>query len=61
MANPVEPTPTVRREGLSAASMVAYGSGNFAFALLGLVITVNLQYFYTDDVGLSAGADATIS
>lgn len=55
MANPVEATPTVRREGLSVAAMLAYGSGNFAFALLGLVITVNLQYFYTDYVGLSAG------
>lgn len=46
---------SARREGLSMGAMVAYGSGNFAFALLGLVITVNLQYFYTDYVGLSAG------
>ncbi len=35
--------------------MVGYGAGNFAFALLGLVIAVNLQYFYTDHVGLRAG------
>ncbi len=48
------PAPS-RRSGLTTASMVAYGSGNFAFALLGLVISVNLQYFYTDYVGLSAG------
>jgi GPH family glycoside/pentoside/hexuronide:cation symporter len=34
---------------------LAYGSGNFAFALLGLVVAVNLQFFYTDYVGLSAG------
>lgn len=47
--------PSERRDGLSTGAMVAYGSGNFAFALLGLVIAVNLQYFYTDYVGLSAG------
>ncbi len=35
--------------------MFGYGVGNFAFALLGLVIAVNLQYFYTDYVGLTAG------
>ena len=51
----LDPATSVRRAGLSIASMVAYGSGNFAFALLGLVITVNLQFFYTDYVGLSAG------
>jgi len=56
MATPsIEPAVSVRRAGLSVAAMVGYGSGNFAFALLGLVITVNLQYFYTDYVGLSAG------
>ncbi|MCZ6463786.1 MAG: MFS transporter [Proteobacteria bacterium] len=36
-------------------SILGYGSGNFAFALLGLVVAVNLQFFYTDYVGLSAG------
>ena len=35
--------------------MVGYGAGNFAFSLLGLVVAVNLQFFYTDYVGLSAG------
>ncbi len=35
--------------------MLGYGSGNFAFSLLGLVVAVNLQFFYTDYVGLSAG------
>ena len=44
-----------RRTGLSTASIVGYGAGNFAFALLGLVVAVNLQFFYTDYVGLSAG------
>jgi Na+/melibiose symporter-like transporter len=34
---------------------MGYGAGNFAFALLGLVVAVNLQFFYTDYVGLSAG------
>jgi GPH family glycoside/pentoside/hexuronide:cation symporter len=54
-AEPTAPPTSTRRSGLSTASMIAYGSGNFAFSLLGLVITVNLQYFYTDYVGLSAG------
>jgi GPH family glycoside/pentoside/hexuronide:cation symporter len=44
-----------RREGLPLVSLVGYGAGNFAFALLGLVVAVNLQFFYTDYVGLSAG------
>jgi GPH family glycoside/pentoside/hexuronide:cation symporter len=35
--------------------VLGYGAGNFAFALLGLVVAVNLQFFYTDYVGLSAG------
>jgi len=35
--------------------VIGYGAGNFAFALLGLVVAVNLQFFYTDYVGLSAG------
>ena len=35
--------------------MLGYGAGNFAFSLLGLVVAVNLQFFYTDYVGLSAG------
>ena len=46
---------TVRRSGLPLRSLVGYGAGNFAFALLGLVVAVNLQFFYTDYVGLSAG------
>ena len=45
----------VRREHLGAGVMIGYGVGNFAFALLGLVVAVNLQFFYTDYVGLSAG------
>ena len=44
-----------RRENLPLLSLVGYGAGNFAFALLGLVVAVNLQFFYTDYVGLSAG------
>jgi len=47
--------PALRRDHLSAAAVVGYGAGNFAFALLGLVVAVNLQFFYTDYVGLSAG------
>lgn len=46
---------SVRRTGLTLGAMLGYGAGNFAFALLGLVVAVNLQYFYTDYVGLSAG------
>ena len=46
---------SVRRTGLSTRAIYAYGLGNFAFAFLGLVISVNLQFFYTDYVGLSAG------
>jgi glycoside/pentoside/hexuronide:cation symporter, GPH family len=56
MRTTVDATPVAaRRENLSAAAMVGYGTGNFAFSLLGLVIAVNLQFFYTDYVGLSAG------
>jgi GPH family glycoside/pentoside/hexuronide:cation symporter len=44
-----------RRENLPLRSIVGYGAGNFSFALLGLVVSVNLQFFYTDYVGLSAG------
>jgi GPH family glycoside/pentoside/hexuronide:cation symporter len=40
---------------LPAAAVLGYGAGNFAFSLLGLVVAVNLQFFYTDYVGLSAG------
>ncbi|MCP4004201.1 MAG: MFS transporter [bacterium] len=47
--------PSARRSGLSMGSVLGYGSGNFAFALIGLVVAVNLQFFYTDYVGLSAG------
>jgi Na+/melibiose symporter-like transporter len=45
----------VRRENIPLWSLFGYGAGNFAFALLGLVVAVNLQFFYTDYVGLSAG------
>ena len=44
-----------RRAGLPLLSVLGYSSGNFGFALLGLVVAVNLQFFYTDYVGLSAG------
>ena len=54
MAAPPPPENT-RRTGLPLRSAMAYGAGNFAFALLGLVVAVNLQFFYTDYVGLSAG------
>lgn len=47
--------PSTRRANLPLGAVVAYGAGNFAFALLGLVVAVNLQFFYTDYVGLSAG------
>jgi GPH family glycoside/pentoside/hexuronide:cation symporter len=46
---------SARRAGLSNGTILGYGLGNFAFALLGLVVAVNLQFFYTDYVGLSAG------
>ena len=46
---------SIRRSNLPLASVAGYGAGNFAFALLGLVVAVNLQFFYTDYVGLSAG------
>lgn len=46
---------STRAQGLSNTSIIGYSSGNFGFALLGLVVAVNLQYFYTDFVGLSAG------
>lgn len=46
---------SARRAGLPVATVVGYGLGNFAFALLGLVVAVNFQFFYTDYVGLSAG------
>lgn len=36
-------------------TIFGYGVGNFGFSLLGLVVSVNLQFFYTDYVGLSAG------
>jgi GPH family glycoside/pentoside/hexuronide:cation symporter len=47
--------PGARRSGLPMRALVGYGAGNFGFALLGLVVAVNLQFFYTDYVGLSAG------
>ncbi|MFQ5698230.1 MAG: MFS transporter [Myxococcota bacterium] len=40
---------------MSVSTVLVYGAGNFGFALLGLVVAVNLQFFYTDYVGLSAG------
>ena len=44
-----------RVAGLSGGIILGYGIGNFAFAFLGLVVVVNLQFFYTDYVGLGAG------
>lgn len=44
-----------RVSGLPGRVILGYGVGNFAFAFLGLVVTVNLQFFYTDYVGLGAG------
>lgn len=44
-----------RVDGLSGATILGYAVGNFAFAFLGLVVAVNLQFFYTDYVGLGAG------
>jgi GPH family glycoside/pentoside/hexuronide:cation symporter len=54
---PAQPSaaPSLRRENLPFSEVVGYGAGNFAFALLGLVVAVNLQFFYTDYVGLTAG------
>jgi Na+/melibiose symporter-like transporter len=49
------PPVAIRRERLPLAEVLGYGAGNFAFSLLGLVVAVNLQFFYTDYVGLSAG------
>jgi len=46
---------STRRTGLSITAIYGYSLGNFAFAFLGLVVSVNLQFFYTDYVGLSAG------
>ena len=46
---------SLRRENLPFSAVHGYAAGNFAFALLGLVVAVNLQFFYTDYVGLSAG------
>ena len=46
---------STRRENLPLSSVLGYGAGNCAYALLGLVVAVNLQFFYTDYVGLSAG------
>lgn len=54
VALPLAPT-SVRRENLPLRAVLGYGAGNFAFSLLGLVVAVNLQFFYTDYVGLSAG------
>lgn len=53
--DPDRPAAALRRTRLPLASVLGYGAGNFAFALLGLVVAVNLQFFYTDYVGLSAG------
>ncbi|MCX5738828.1 MAG: MFS transporter [Proteobacteria bacterium] len=44
-----------RRTRLPFSAILGYGAGNFAFSMLGLVVAVNLQFFYTDYVGLSAG------
>lgn len=52
VTQPSESTST-RKTGISMARMFGYGSGNFALSMLGLVIGVNLLFFYTDYVGLS--------
>jgi len=49
------PGQSARSSGVSNVQVFGYGAGNFGFALLGLVVSVNLQFFYTDFVGLSAG------
>ncbi len=49
------PSGVTRRADLPRGAVIGYGAGNFAFALLGLVVAVNLQFFYTDYVGLAAG------
>jgi glycoside/pentoside/hexuronide:cation symporter, GPH family len=51
----ISPAVTKRRSHLPLSAVLGYGAGNFAFALLGLVVAVNFQFFYTDYVGLSAG------
>ena len=55
MSGQTNPGGAERREGISNTLIWGYGSGNFGLALLGLVVAVNLQFFYTDFVGLSAG------
>ena len=55
MSGQANPGRAERREGISNLLIWGYGSGNFGLALLGLVVAVNLQFFYTDFVGLSAG------
>ena len=59
MAHPATGHPpliaSTRRADLALSAIIGYGTGNFAFALLRLVVAVNLQFFYTDYVGLSAG------
>lgn len=52
---PASVAPAQRRTHLPLRLVLSYGAGNFAFALLGLVVAVNLQFFYTDYVGLAAG------
>lgn len=52
---PSERPPVLYRARIPTRMALAYGSGNFAFAMLGLVVAVNLQFFYTDHVGLAAG------
>ena len=46
---------SARRSQLPFGTLLGYGAGNFAYALLGLVVAVNLQFFYTDYVGLTPG------
>jgi len=56
MSSPTAVEPgSARRVRLPLAAVLGYGAGNFAFSMLGLVVAVNLQFFYTDYVGLSAG------
>lgn len=46
---------STRHSDIGLARMFGYGAGNLGLSMLGLVIAVNLQFFYTDYVGLAAG------
>lgn len=62
-ARAAQPVST-RETGISLARMFGYGSGNLGMSMLGLVVAVNLQFFYTDYVGLApayAGASLLLA